>query len=287
MRIAITKLVASGNDFVLLDARAYAPKIQLNTLAKNICNRKFGIGADGLLVLEKSKKATFKMRIFNTDGSEAEMCGNGARCAAYYIRQQKAAAKGEPRQRRESRKQILIETKAGMLTAQIDKDQVAINMTRPKDIKLDILLMLNRRKVKANFINSGVPHVVLLSEGLEDFDVFSLGRPIRYHKRFQPKGTNVNFIEPISTNRIKIRTYERGVEQETLACGTGAVASSIIYFLKLRENKLIKDLKSFKFFVQTRSGETLEVNFDVHNKTIDNVWLKGKARIICEGVYYV
>jgi len=277
MKIKITKLVASGNDFVLLDRRDTIAPVELSSLAEKICNRKFGIGADGLLVLEKSRDNFFKMRIFNADGSEAEMCGNGARCVAYYLKEKRITFD----------KQISIKTKAGLLLAKIEDNTIAIKMTKPKGIKLDILLTLGGRRVKVNFVNTGVPHVVVLSEGIDSFDVFSLGRLIRNHRRFRPKGTNVNFIEPISTNKIKIRTYERGVEQETLACGTGSVASAIIYFLKLKQSDLINDLRFFSCFIQTRSGEVLEVNFDITDKTIENIWLKGKAKIICEGVYYV
>ena len=277
MKIPITKLVASGNDFVLFDVKGRTSKINFKALAKQICDRKFGMGADGLLVLGRSRRASAKMRIFNADGSEAEMCGNGARCVAYYL------SKNKPN----SRKKITIETMAGLLKAEVDSKKVAINMTKPKGIKLDMSLRISKRTVKANFINTGVPHVVLLSDGLDRFDVSSLGRIIRFHKKFKPRGTNVNFIEPISSDRIRIRTYERGVEQETLACGTGSVASVIIYFLKLEKAKLVKKTKSYKINVETRSGEVLEICFDINKNRIENVWLKGKSKIICRGVYYV
>ena len=134
-----TKLVASGNDFILLDLRNKNKIVNLNKITKLICNRKFGIGADGLLVLEKSKKTDVRMRIFNADGSEAEMCGNGARCVAYFIAKNK----------------ISIETKAGVLNAEVNKDNVKINLTEPKNIKLDLTINLNKHPLHVNFVNTG------------------------------------------------------------------------------------------------------------------------------------
>lgn len=273
-KLNFTKLVASGNDFILLDLRNKSAKINLKGIAKNLCSRKFGIGADGLLVLEKSKKATMKMRIFNADGSEAEMCGNGARCAAYFVTHKLNA-----------RKIISVETKAGLLKAQAHKNNVKINMTAPKNLKLDFIIKINNHPLKVNFINTGVPHAVILCEGIEKIDAHHLGRLIRFHKAFQPQGTNVDFIEPNGLNGIKIRTYERGVEEETLACGTGSVAGAIIYSLKLKDAGLAKE-NAFNINVITVSGEVLKVNFEIINKKINNVWLEGKANIICSGECY-
>jgi diaminopimelate epimerase len=210
------------------------------------------------------------MRIFNSDGSEAEMCGNGARCVAYYI----------------SRSQIKIETKAGILEASVDEDNIKIKMTNPTDIRLNSSIKLNKKSLRFNFINTGVPHAVFLCEGIEKIDVHSLGRLVRYHKEFKPRGTNVNFIEPIGLNFIKIRTYERGVEDETLACGTGSVAAAIIYFLKLKKSRLSK-LNFAEINVKTVSGEELKVFFDLFRNKIKNVWLEGKAKMVFTGDCYV
>ena len=212
-KIKFTKMVASGNDFIITEVR------NLSELARQICDRKYGIGADGLLQLEKSKKSDIRMRIFNADGSEAEMCGNGARCAALYL----------------GKKKVSLETKAGIIKSEVNKDNVKIKLTEPKSIKLDIPIKLGSRILKANFADTGVPHAVIFVEGLERIDVTGLGRAIRYHKQFSPKGANVNFVEIISKDLIKIRTYERGVEDETLACGTGSVASAIISSIKLKK----------------------------------------------------
>ncbi|MDD4900324.1 MAG: diaminopimelate epimerase, partial [Candidatus Omnitrophica bacterium] len=221
-KINFTKMVASGNDFVVvtpLDVRG----LPYATLAKKACDRKFGVGADGLLVLEKAKAAAIKMRIFNADGSEAEMCGNGARCAALFACHKITLSKSH---------WLKIETKAGILEANVEGAAVKIKLTEPKDIKLDIPITVNKRVLRLNFINTGVPHAVIFTQGLDEIKITDLGRFIRYHRQFAPKGTNVDFVEVLGNNSLKIRTYERGVEDETLACGTGSVASALIFALK-------------------------------------------------------
>lgn len=273
-----TKLVASGNDFVLLDLRKKTKSLNLKKLAVKLCQRKLGIGADGLLVLEKSERALVKMRIFNADGSEAEMCGNGARCVVYFLA--KVALK-------KTKAQFKIDTKAGILKAQIQKDSVKINMTNPHSARLNSTIRLGRHTLRFNFINTGVPHAVILCEGIEKIDVHSLGRLVRFHKKFKPAGTNVNFVEPAGLSRLKIRTYERGVEEETSACGTGSVAAAIIYALKLRNSGLIKKDNKFSIGVDTVSGEILKVYFEISKNKISNVWLQGMARIICKGETHV
>ena len=268
-KINFTKMVASGNDFVIAEIKNQKSKIKnLNTFAKEICDRKFGIGADGLVVLEKSKVADIKMRIFNADGSEAEMCGNGARCMALFVA---------------SSKRISIETKAGIIDAEVDKDAVKIKLTEPKDLKLDIPIKIGGRSLKVNFINSGVPHAVIFVEGLDKIDVVGIGRQIRFHRKFAPAGTNVNFVEVCANDSIKVRTYERGVEDETLACGTGSVASAIIATGKLANWQTGKH----EIKVITQSTEILKVYFTISKRKINNVWLEGKANIVYRGVYYV
>jgi diaminopimelate epimerase len=236
-----------------------------------MCNRKLGVGADGLLLLGKSRKADIRMRIFNADGSEAETCGNGARCVAYYIGHRQQAAGHR----------LKIETKAGIIEAGLRDNQVKIRLTDPKDIKLNIPLELSGRRLKVNFINTGVPHTVIFVEGIEKIDVFGLGRQLRYHKFFAPKGTNVDFVEVVNNNTIKIRTYERGVEDETLACGTGAVAAALIADCRLP----IADY--YRINVHTQSDEVLKVYFQRISNTFSNVWLEGKARMVYLGESFV
>jgi len=295
-RIDFTKMVASGNDFVIAEASNQpAPAKRsgpgkpvtrsFGLLARDICERKFGVGADGLLVLEKSRLADIKMRIFNADGSEAAMCGNGARCVALYL--------GKPK--------VKIETQAGIIESCVNRESVKIKLTDPKDIKLDIPLVFNGRTLQVNFINTGVPHAVIFVEGLDKIHVFGLGRVIRYHKKFSPAGTNVDFVEIIGDNDISIRTYERGVEDETLACGTGAVAAALITNYKLQiipptnyvgagSRQILMQMGGTnykKINVRTRSGEILKVYFVKKNNKFSDVWLKGKAKVIYKGVYNV
>lgn len=252
-------MVASGNDFVVIDDRRVSSAGNLKSLAKKICERSFGVGADGLLVLEKSKRADIRMRIFNADGSEAEMCGNGARCVALWL----------------GNAALSIETKAGIIDAKVGRDSVKIKLTDPKDLRPDIPLKVGGRTMRVHFINTGVPHAVIFSEGLDAIDVPRIAPQIRYHALFAPRGTNVNFIEVLSRDSIKIRTYERGVEDETLACGTGSVASALIFSLKSDAKEEIK--------VHTRSGEIVTVYFRRHNTHFSDVWLEGKARIVFKG----
>lgn len=271
-KIEFTKVVASGNDFVVIH-NCQLSVVSCQHLAKEICNRKFGVGADGLLVLEKSKVADVKMRIFNVDGSEAEMCGNGARCVALWAKSKIKNQKS---------KIIGIETKAGIIEALVSGSRVRIKLTEPKDYTLGVPIQIKGRELKISSINTGVPHAVIFVEGIEQIDVSNLGRHIRYYECFAPSGTNVDFVEVVDRNTIKVRTYERGVEDETLACGTGAAAAAVVtgYRLGVRgyENKIN---------VITQGGETLRIYFKKDNDTISDVWLEGRARIVYKGEYYV
>jgi diaminopimelate epimerase len=269
-KIDFTKMVASGNDFVVIEESRKPQVAGLKVLTKKICDRKYGVGADGLLVLEKSRIADVKMRIFNADGSEAQMCGNGARCIALFKSQ---AANHRP--------QVRIETQAGIIESQVNADNVKIKLTDPKNIKLNMPVRINNRTLRVNFINTGVPHTVIFVEGLEKIDVVNLGRAIRFHKRFAPRGTNADFVQVLSNNSIKVRTYERGVEDETLACGTGAVASALITVYGLRFTDY------GKINVHTRGDGILKVYFQRIKDKFKNIWLEGEVKIVYKGVYYV
>ena len=257
-KLKFIKMVAAGNDFVVIDK---LPAGNLSALARVLCDRKFGIGADGLLLIGKAKNADLFMRIFNADGSEADMCGNGARCAALISGEKKAK----------------MLTPAGIINTQVFGSQVRIQLTDPKKIKLDIPIKVNGRLVKVNFINTGVPHVVVFVRGLDKIDVAGIGRVIRRHARFSPQGANVNFVEVEKDNLIRVRTYERGVEDETLACGTGCAASGLIFALKNNLNNLVK--------VKTQSGETLKAYFNKSQGKFKNVWLEGSAKIVYRGCW--
>ncbi|UCG34670.1 MAG: diaminopimelate epimerase [Candidatus Omnitrophota bacterium] len=267
------KVQASGNDFILIDRRK-GPKLNYKKFAVKSCQRKIGIGADGVLVIEPSKRGEFKMRIFNADGSEAQMCGNGARCVALWAEVTKSCKK---------KGELNFDTVAGLLKAKVksasqNSASVALKMTDPWRVKLDMPLKVLGRTFKLNYINTGVPHTIMFVEGLDKIDVAGIGSAIRFHSKFRPAGTNVNFVEIRGANSIGLRTYERGVEAETLACGTGAVASAIITSLKLDTPKLHNKLK-----VLTKSKEDLEVYFMRHKDKVSDVWLQGRADLVYQG----
>lgn len=290
-KIDFTKAVASGNDFIIIDrirskrpessdrsevlrkaeekSRAIAREKQIAELAKRFCQRKKSIGADGLLLLEPSKVADFKMRIFNPDGTEVDMCGNGSRCVALYARQGKVILGSK----------MVIETRAGNLQAEVKQDKVRVRISRPKDLKVNLDLDISGKMQKVNYINTGVPHVVCFVPGLAGFDVREVGRAIRYHPDFQPEGTNADFVEVVDKRHIRIRTYERGVEQETLSCGTGCVAAAIITTYEMQQNPQ----GAYKIKVDTQDGEVLAVYFNIKKAIIDKTFLEGKAKIVYKG----
>jgi len=271
-KIKFTKMQAAGNDFIVLDNKGG----KLGQLIKDfskftqaVCPRKTAVGADGVLVLEGSSEGVFKMRIINPDGSEVTMCGNGARCAALYAFTRKWA-KGD----------FLMETGAGMLKAFVAKDRIKLKMTDPEGLILNKTLKVGETNLNVHFLNTGVPHVVYFVENIDDYPVKEIGASIRYHDVFQPEGTNANFVKVIEEGKIKVRTYERGVEDETLACGTGSVASAII-------SGLAENVKA-PVEVVTLSGEILKVYFSKSGDKISDVYLEGPAKIVFEGeVEYV
>jgi len=264
--IKFTKAVATGNDFVIIDNRASALKGDLPRIARKFCDRFHGVGADGLLLVEKSNSADFKMRIFNSDGSEAEMCGNGSRSAALYAFAKRIAPAD-----------MKIETMAGVLSANVRGKIVKVKLTDPKDIQWNLCLMIHECPYKVSFANTGVPHVIHFVKDLESVEIKNLGAKMRYHEEFSPHGANVDFVKITDkkSNKIAVRTYERGVENETLACGTGAVASAII---SAESEKLLSPVT-----VETRSGEVLKVYFESKDGNFKNVYLKGKVELVYEG----
>ncbi len=255
----------SGNDFILIDnRRGILQGRNLRDLAVMVCNRHYSVGADGLIVIVPSKKADFKWRFLNADGSEAEMCGNGSRCAARFAHLKKIA-----------KKEMAFETLAGIIRAEVRKDSVKVQLTDAGDVRMNISVPLGGATRTGHFINTGVPHVVYLSGLLEAEDVEAVGKRTRYHEIFQPAGTNVNFMHVEGKHKLRIRTYERGVEGETLACGTGSVAGALI------AGSL--GLAASPVTVIPRSGEKLIVSFDRSGDDFKNIHLEGEARVICEG----
>jgi len=262
--LRFTKMNGAGNDFILIDNRAGDVHLDRSQIA-HLCDRHRGIGADGILLLEKATNhADFRMRYFNADGGEAEMCGNGARCFARFANQVA-----------EAQTKISFETPAGVISAELVGDLVTLQMTKPNDLRLDIELAVANENKTVHFINSGVPHVVIPIPRIDDVDVRREGSAIRHHKMFSPKGANVNFIEKRGPNSIAIRTYERGVEDETLACGTGIVASALIFAANENTNGPIT--------VIARGGDELRVGFEKIGNQFRNVTLTGPAEFVFEG----
>jgi len=264
MVLRFTKMNGAGNDFILIDNRVGDVRLDRTQIAQ-LCDRHRGIGADGILLLEKpSNRADFRMRYFNADGGEAEMCGNGARCFARFAKKV-AVAKEE----------ISFETQAGVIRAELKDDLVTLGMTEPTDLRLCLELGIVGDNKTVHFINSGVPHVVIPVPNIDDVDVRREGAAIRHHKIFSPSGTNVNFIEKRGPREIAIRTYERGVEDETLACGTGIVASALIFGATEGCQGPIT--------VLARGGDELQVGFETVAGGFCNVTLTGPAEFVFEG----
>ena len=262
--LRFTKMNGAGNDFILVDNRAGEIGLDRSQIA-HLCDRHRGIGADGILLLEKpTNRADFRMRYFNADGGEAEMCGNGARCFARFANKIAGA-----------NRKISFETPAGVISAEVNGDLVTLQMTEPTNLRLHVKLSIPDGNKTVHFINSGVPHVVIPVAKIGDVDVRREGAAIRYHKMFSPNGTNVNFIEKRGPNKIAIRTYERGVEDETLACGTGIVASALIF--------AATDYATSPVTVIAQGGDELRVGFEKSDEGLRNVTLSGPAEFVFEG----
>jgi diaminopimelate epimerase len=260
-------MVASGNDFVVVDNRRGAVKDAV-AFAREICRPHLGAGADGVLLFESSKKANFRMRIINCDGSEAAACGNGFRCIALYAHE---ILKYSSR--------MNFESGSGLIEAEVGaRDQVKVQLVKPRIFEREGVLEIKKKKFRYAFLDTGVPHTVIFAEDLEKVDVFETGKAIRNHPHFQPFGTNVNFVEVKNKKEIAVRTYERGVENETLACGTGSVASAVISVLKGYAESPVS--------VLTKSGEKLRIDMQRKGDEIAKVFLEGKAQFVFKGDYF-
>jgi diaminopimelate epimerase len=268
-RIPFYKMHGGGNDFVLVDhRRALIPEAEQPRFARRVCARQVGVGADGLILIEGSAAADFKWRFYNADGSEPEMCGNGGRCAARFAVLHGLAPES-----------LSFETLAGVIRAEVKARRVKLTMTGVGDFNLHTSIPLEAETLVGHFARVGVPHVVVPVDDLELAPVTEWGRMIRFHSIFQPAGTNVNFIRFLGPREVAIRTYERGVEDETLACGTGAVASALIAALL---GKAVSPVA-----VHTRGGETLYVYFQPQGEAFSEVYLEGEAVVVFQGEIWV
>lgn len=248
------KYQGAGNDFVVIDNRTSNFDGNNNKLIEFLCHRRFGVGADGLMTMEKAESYDFKMTYYNADGFEASMCGNGGRCIVAF-----------------AKKLGIIEQEANFLAADgphqaiIDHDLVDLQMSDVKQI--DTL-------ADGYFLNTGVPHLVHFVDDLHVIDVNIEGRQLRYDARFQPEGTNVNFVKKAG-DQLTVYTYERGVESETLACGTGITASALS--AAYSEGKT-----EGKYYIQAKGGN-LEVKWKTNGVQFVNIWLKGPAELVYKG----
>jgi diaminopimelate epimerase len=260
------KMNGAGNDFVVIDNRDLRHHLDRETIAR-ICHRQRGVGADGLLAVEPAQSGgDYRFRYYNADGGEAEMCGNGARCFGQFIKHrihggQLASA--------------TFETIAGLVSVQFPGDGVQIGLSTPHGLALNQVIEVDHQPLTVHSVNTGVPHAVIVVEDLDAAEVFRIGRLVRRHEAFAPKGTNVNFMKAPGPSEIAIRTYERGVEDETLACGTGMVACAIVHHELTGAPAPIS--------VRVRGGDTLRVDFTREASGYGNVRLTGPAEFVFRG----
>ena len=267
MDIRFTKMNGAGNDFVVLDNRSGGFSLDGSAIAR-LCDRHRGVGADGLLSVEAaSGGADFRMRYYNSDGGEAEMCGNGARCFARF------AARLMP----QMPAFLSFETQVGVISATFEGDLVTLEIGSPQDHRPPQSLSLGGSPCRVHFINTGVPHAVVFVSDIEAVDVQSLGSELRWHEAFAPKGTNANFVQVLETGSLAVRTYERGVEGETLACGTGVCASALLH---AGETGAMSPI-----LVRVRGGDTMRVDFEKNSEgAFVGPRLTGPAEFVFEGV---
>lgn len=264
--LPFVKMSGTGNDFILIDHRQPVINQELMPeFARLVCRRRFSVGADGLIFLENSDRADFQWRFFNGDGSEAEMCGNGARCAARFAYLHGIAPA-----------HMRFATLAGIIEAKVADVNVSVLMTPPKNFRLAHQVALTDCKLLLHSVDTGVPHAVVFVEDFDEVDICALGREIRFHRDFMPAGTNVNFVQFLDNGMLKVRTYERGVENETLACGTGATAAALLAAALGRMTSPVD--------IVTSGGDRLAISFDLQEgPAAANVFLKGPAHVIYSG----
>ncbi len=266
-KINFMKMSGAGNDFIIIDNRAGLINENINLIAKKLCSRRYSIGADGLILVENSKKANFRARFFNSDGSEFNLCGNGGRCVARFAFINVIASR-----------RMNIETKSGSISAEILTNSVKLQMPLPINVEMNKIIIVNGKKFKGHYVKIGDPHFIAFAKDLDKMPFEFIAKKMRYSETFGNEGSNINLIMQKRENRFIIRTYERGVETETLACGSGCVSAAIALF-KLQYPYLT-------YIFETRSGFILTVYLDIINNEINNIFLEGDARIIYKGEAY-
>jgi len=263
--LTFTKMNGAGNDFVMIDNRSGSFTYD-QSLITLLCDRHRGVGADGLIAAElpSGPGAHLKMRYFNADGGEADMCGNGARCFSRF-----------GARLLDLKDEITFETLAGNLTALLLGSLVQLGMSQPHSLALHAPISAANILLDVHFLNTGVPHAVVFCNDLPGTDVRTLGAALRHHSHFAPKGTNANFASVLAPGSLSVRTYERGVEDETLACGTGVVASALLHHLLHGAPSPVA--------VRVKGGDTLQVAFKYSGAAFADVTLTGPADFAFEG----
>ena len=267
MKIPFWKMHGAGNDFIMIDDRKETFPAKDNSWIAATAARRFGIGCDGVILIRKadSEEADFRMVFFNPDGSEVEMCGNGARCVSRL-----AAELGV------AESKMAFDTVAGLIHGEYHGDnRVTIGMTDPFDWAFDQPIEIDGQIYTYHQVNTGVPHVVMEVPDLAALDIVRMGAAIRYHENFAPAGTNANFIEVTGPDSLTVRTYERGVEAETLACGTGMVACGLI---ASKQGKVTSPVK-----ITCASGDVIEVNYTNTEDGATEVTKQGPAVHVFQG----
>jgi diaminopimelate epimerase len=265
MMLEFTKMNGAGNDFVLIDNRAIGLKLSREQIVR-LCDRHRGVGADGIILLVPcaSGKADWAWQFHNSDGSSGEMCGNGARCFGRFV--QKLTGATGP---------LTFETIAGVITAAFQGERVSVNLTPPENLRLNESVALSSGAHTIHSVNTGVPHAVVFVPDADKAMVSEWGPEIRRHSHFGPRGTNVNFVQVTGPNQIRVRTFERGVEGETLACGTGVSASALV------SSKIHHFTPPVR--VRVQGGDDLEVSFREVNGGFADVKLTGPADFVFQG----
>jgi diaminopimelate epimerase len=264
--VRFAKMSGAANDFVVLDNRTGEWDRISPDFIRKLCTRRFSIGADGLLLLGTSPDAVFSMRYFNADGSEASMCGNGGRCLARFAVLLGLAPEG---------REMIFTAPSGRYRAVVTGAQVRLELPPPTGLEKGVHLQLKSGERECDVLNTGVPHAVFFTSDADHEDVEARGREVRYHPRFQPAGTNVNFAQRLDSHRLRVRTYERGVEGETLACGTGSAAAALA--------AAGRGLVSSPVAVETRSGSVLEMSFVSMPGGFERLEQTGEARLVYWG----
>jgi diaminopimelate epimerase len=278
-KILFTKMNGAGNDFVILDKTKNKSISLSKQQISNICNRRKGIGADGVIIFSSSKNSDFSMEYFNADGSTGSLCGNGARCAIQYASDTTKLKDGN----------AVFQANNESFSGEVIKHGIIkLEMKLPKKLKLNFRIKASSQLIKSHYADTGSPHVVIEIEdvlalpkdlnskyrNIQNFPVIEIGKEIRYHKDFAPEGTNVNFVQ-VKNEEVLIRTYERGVENETLACGTGAVASALVVSSLKNTSSPIK--------IKTWGGDELIIDFQKIGSRFEKISLTGPAKTVYSG----